>query len=255
MKSLLSLLFLLLACLATSAQETTSTNAFPGASETTTLGPIVVTASPLGRTSFDLAEPVNVLSGQELKQRSAPSLGETLSNEPGLSSSYFTVGASRPIIRGLADNRVLVLNNGTDIFDVSNISPDHAPTVTPLLAQSIEVVRGPATVLYGSSAIGGVVNVIDNRIATSTPLAPLTAEFAGRFDSTTLERSAAGWIDLALTKHLIFHLDGAITRTDNLHIPGYALSERIRRELSPTQQARGAAQRPNQHELKKRKQR
>jgi iron complex outermembrane receptor protein len=239
MKPFLSLLFLLFPWLFTSAQETTSSSAFPRPGGTT-LSPIVVTASPLGRTSFDLAEPVNVLTGQELKQRSAPSLGETLSNEPGLASSYFTVGASRPIIRGLADNRVLVLNNGTDIFDVSNISPDHAPTVTPLLAQSIEVVRGPATVLYGSSAIGGVVNVIDNRIATNTPLAPLTGELAGRFDSTTLERSVAGSIDFALTKHLIFHLDGAMTRTDNLHIPGYALSERIRRELSPTQQARGS---------------
>jgi iron complex outermembrane receptor protein len=207
----------------------------------TALNQIVVTGSPLGETAFDQAQPVSALTGRDLKLKLAPSLGETLKGEPGISSSYFTPGASRPIIRGLADNRVMVLNNGTDIFDVSALSPDHAPSVSPLLSQGIEVVRGPATVLYGSSAIGGVVNVIDNRIATSVPVEPISGEVNFRFDSATLERSGAASFDIALTKNWVFHMDGTTTRTDSLHIPDYALSDGFRRELVSEQKELGGS--------------
>jgi iron complex outermembrane receptor protein len=206
---------------------------------TSRLAEVVITADPLGRSAFDQAQPVSTLSGLPLKLKLAPSLGETLSGEPGITTSGYTTGASRPIIRGLADNRVLVLQNGTDIFDVSNLSPDHAPSVEPLAAQHIDVVRGPATILYGSSAIAGVINVIDNRIPTQVPARTVSGEIDGRFASATLERSGYAAFDIRATDHVVFHLDGTLLRADNLHIPGHALSPRVREGLSPEQRERG----------------
>lgn len=200
---------------------------------------VIVTASPLDRSAFDLAQPVSQITGLELKSRSATTLGEALDGEPGIAESGFTRGASRPIIRGQGDNRVRVLNNGTDIFDVSNLSPDHEPSVEPLISQSIEVVRGPATILYGSSAIGGVVNVLDNRVPTAAPDHGYAGELVGRMGYADFERSGAFTLDLAATKHLVFHFDGTRQFTDDLQVPGYALSPRLRQGLAPEQIARG----------------
>lgn len=202
-------------------------------------GRVIVTASPLDRSAFDLAQPVSQITGLDLKSRQATTLGEALDGEPGISASGFTHGASRPIIRGQADNRVRVLNNGTDLFDVSNLSPDHEPSIEPLISQSIEVVRGPATILYGSSAIGGVVNVIDNRIPTAVPDHGYAGELVGRMGYVDFERSGAFTLDLAATKHLVFHFDGTRQYTDDLQVPGYALSPRLRQGLAPEQIARG----------------
>ena len=200
---------------------------------------VVVTASPLDRSAFDTAQPVSQLSGLDLKSKQATTLGEALDGEPGIGQSGFTNGASRPIIRGEADNRVRVLNDGTEVFDVSNLSPDHEPSVEPLISQSIEVVRGPATILYGSSAIGGVVNVIDGRIPTAVPDHGYSGELIGRMGYVDFERSGAASLDLGLTKHLVFHFDGTKFFTDDLMVPGYALSPRIREGLAPEQIARG----------------
>ncbi len=201
---------------------------------------VVVTGSPLDRSAFDLAQPVSQLYGLDLKAKAATTLGDALDGEPGIAQSGFTHGASRPIIRGQADNRVRVLNDGTEVFDVSNLSPDHEPSVEPLLSSSIEVVRGPATILYGSSAIGGVVNVIDNRIPTALPLnGRIGGEFVGRMGYVDFERSGAGSIDLALTQHLVLHVDGARFYTDDLMVPGHALNDRLRRGLAPEQRALG----------------
>lgn len=197
---------------------------------------IVVTGSPLDRSGFDLAQPVSQLSGTDLKSKQATTLGEVLNSEPGISQSGFTNGASRPIIRGQADNRVRVLNDGTEVFDVSNLSPDHEPSVEPLTAQSVEVVRGAATILYGSSAIGGVVNVIDNRIPTALPdNGHYAGELVGRMGYVDFERSGAASLDLALGKHWVFHFDGTRQFTDDLMVPGYALSPRLRAHLAPSQ--------------------
>ncbi len=180
------------------------------------------------------------LSGLDLKAKKATTLGDTLNGEPGVSASGFTAGASRPIIRGQQDNRVRVLNNGTEIFDVSNLSPDHAPSVEPLISSSIEVVRGPATVLYGSGAIGGVVNVLDNRIPTALPAnGRFGGELIGRLGSVDLERSGAFSLDLAVTPHLVIHADGTRFYTNDLKIPDRALSNALRRDLSPDTLARG----------------
>ena len=160
---------------------------------------VVVTAGAIEHSETDTVESVTVLNGVELKQQNIATLGDALANEPGVAASGFSPGASRPIIRGLSDNRVRVLNNGTEVFDVSNLSPDHAPSVSPLLSQAIEVVRGPATILYGSGAIGGVVNVIDSRIPVEAPPTKFSGEVDGRFDSVDLERSGA--IALELARH------------------------------------------------------
>ena len=178
-----------------------------------------------------------MLNGVELKQQNVATLGDALANEPGVAASGFSPGASRPIIRGLSDNRVRVLNNGTEVFDVSNLSPDHAPSVSPLLSQSIEVVRGPATILYGSGAIGGVVNVIDSRIPVEALPTKFSGEVDARFDSVDLERSGAIALELAVTPHLVLHADGSIFRTDSRDVPGFALDERIRALLTPAQRA------------------
>ena len=205
------------------------------------LDPIVVTASPLPRSAFDLAQPVSVLEGRALQLRMQPTLGDTLDGEPGIAASHFTNGASRPIIRGLTDNRVLILQNGTDIFDVSNLSPDHTPSVAPLLSRKIEVVRGPATILYGSSAIGAVVNVIDNRVPTQALDRPFAMELDSRYASADTEFSGAFSIDFMPVRHLVLHVDGSLLTTNNVRIPGYALTPAIQSQLSPEQQARGNA--------------
>jgi iron complex outermembrane receptor protein len=130
---------------------------------------IVVTARPEAAALSDLAQPVGVLSGEELARSVRSSLGETLATQPGVSSTFFGAGASRPVIRGQGGNRVRILENGVSSSDASDTSPDHAVSLDPLAAMKIEVVRGPATLLYGSNAIGGVVNVLDDRIPDHLP--------------------------------------------------------------------------------------
>ncbi len=198
---------------------------------------IVVTGGAIEQSETDTAAPVTILSGNQLKQSAAPSLGDTLGSQPGIAASGFAPGASRPVIRGLADNRVRVLNNGTEVFDVSNLSPDHAPSVSPLLSQSIEVVRGPATILFGSGAIGGVVNITDNVIPVEQPPTALSGEVDGRFNSADLERSGALALTLSPFQHWVFHVEGSYLRTDDRSIPGFALDDRIRDELTPEQRA------------------
>ena len=121
---------------------------------------LTVTAVPLA----DFLQPTQVLSGDELVLKNAPTLGETLANELGVSSSYFGPAASRPIIRGLSGSRVTMLTDSASALDVSDVSPDHAVAIETLLADQVEVIRGPASLLYGSTAAGGIVNVVDSRI-------------------------------------------------------------------------------------------
>ncbi len=208
----------------------------PSPSQTAETERVVVTGGEI-LSSTDTAQTVTVLNGDALKQKAEATLGDTLSTEPGVAGSGFTAGASRPVIRGLADNRVRVLNNGTEVFDVSNLSPDHAPSVSTLLSQSIEVVRGPATVLFGSGAIGGVVNIVDNRIPVEAPSNRLSGELDGRYDSVDTERSGAGSVDLAITPHIVFHIDGSVQHLEDRDIPGYALVPAIQATLTPAQRA------------------
>ncbi|HEY6111452.1 MAG TPA: TonB-dependent receptor [Chthoniobacterales bacterium] len=198
---------------------------------------IVVSGGAIEHSETDTAQPVVILNENNMKLATAPTLGDTLAAQPGISASGFTPGASRPIIRGQADNRIRVLNNGTEVFDVSNLSPDHAPSVSTLLSQSIEVVRGPATILFGSGAIGGVVNVSDNLIPVEQPATAISGEVDGRFDSADLERSGAIALTLSPFQHFVVHAEGSFLRTDDRRIPGFALDERIRALLTPAQKS------------------
>ncbi len=191
------------------------------------LDEIVVTASPIERTLFEQAQPVSILSGDALKLNLAPTLGETLNNEPGVSSSYFGPAASRPIIRGLDGDRIRILQNGTNTLDASATSVDHAVSFDPVSAESIEIVRGPATLLYGPNAIGGVVNVIDNRIPDERIDRPVQGSIEGRSGSNNTERGGAFTLEGGV-RGFNWHLEGYTRATDELHIPGYARSERLR---------------------------
>jgi iron complex outermembrane receptor protein len=196
---------------------------------------VVVSGGEIESSETDKAQPVTILSEDNLKLHTEPTLGDTLATQPGVATSGYTAGAGRPVIHGQADNRVRVLNNGTELFDVSNLSPDHAPSVSTLLSQSIEVVHGPATILYGSGAIGGVVNVTDNLIPVEQPATMLSGEVDARFNSVDLERSGAMALTLSPFKHFVVHAEGSLLRTDDRSIPGFALDQRIRAELTPEQ--------------------
>jgi iron complex outermembrane receptor protein len=219
------------------AQDAVQPAASPKPAQTAETERVVVVGGAIEQSETDKAQSVTILNENNLKQKAAPTLGDTLNSEPGVAGSGFTPGASRPVIRGQADNRIRVLNNGTEVFDVSNLSPDHAPSVSALLSQSIEVVRGPATILFGSGAIGGVVNVADNVIPVEQPPTAVSGEVDGRFDSADLERSGAIALTLSPAKHWVFHAQASVLRTDDRSVPGFALDERIRATLTPAQLA------------------
>ena len=185
------------------------------------LEPLVITA-PLQESVSDSAVPVTVLSGDELRLKVGNSIGDTLKNELGISNQSFGPGVGTPVIRGQAGPRVRVLNNGIGSNDASAISPDHATSVEPLLAERIEVLRGPATLLYGSGAIGGVVNVIDNRIPTQMPDKLPGAALEQRFDSTSDETSTTMKLEGGYS-NFAFHLDGFYRNRNNLDIGGHAI--------------------------------
>ena len=130
---------------------------------------IIVTASPLERSIDEVITGHSILTGAELQDRLASTIGETLKLEPGLSSTSFGAGASRPIIRGQGGDRVRVLTNGIGSIDASSASPDHAVAVEPAQAERIEVLRGASLLRYGSSGSGGIVNVIDGRVPRDFP--------------------------------------------------------------------------------------
>jgi len=185
---------------------------------------IVVTAAPLNRSADDLTQPAVVLTGKDLLLKAEASIGETLANELGVSSTYFGPVAGRPVIRGQAGPRVSVLESGISALDVSDISPDHAVSIEPLFAERIEILRGPATLLYGSSAAGGVVNVIDNRIPETLPESTITGAFELRGDTAAGERTAVGRMDGG-SGIIAWHLDAFQRATEDIGIPGFATAD------------------------------
>lgn len=191
---------------------------------------IVVTATPLAEDRHGTAQPASVLAGDELLLALTPTLGETVAREPGVHSTYFGAGASRPVIRGLGGDRVQVLTDGLATLDASGLSEDHAVAIDPALSDQIEVVRGPATLLYGSGASGGVVNVVTSRIHDSVPAQP-EGHLELRGDTAHEERALAGRVDAGFGR-LALHLDGVWRDTEDYEIPGFAQSRNLREELA-----------------------
>lgn len=169
----------------------------------TSLPPVTVTGNPLG--SSELIAPAAQLSGAGLTLRSQSTLGETLDRLPGVSSTYFGPNASRPVIRGLDGDRIRILNNAGTALDVSNLSYDHAVAADPLTVERIEVLRGPAALLYGGNAIGGVVNIIDNRIPRQAAEGLLGKVDLG-YATGSREKSAAAMVE-ASNSRLGLHVD------------------------------------------------
>jgi len=183
---------------------------------------IVVRASGLHQYDLNMSTPVSVLAGDELSRKTAATLGDTLKYEPGVNSSYYGPVASSPILRGLDGPRVRVLSNGLDTADVSRVGPDHAVSAEALTTEQIEVLRGPATLLYGSGAIGGVVNVVDNRIPRQNRSA--TTQIEGRYGDVSDEKSYALTHDGG-TDQFAWHLDGFDRQSSDYQVPEFTNSE------------------------------
>lgn len=194
---------------------------------------IVVTGA-LPRSRQDLLSGVAVIQGVQLDRQLRASIGDTLARTAGVSSTSFGPTASRPVLRGLQGERVRLLSDGIGSIDVSNTSADHAAVVNPLLAERIEVLRGPQSLLYGSSAIGGVVNVIDRRIPTTVPSETVHVGAVGTWGSTANERVLAGTVEVALGGGFVGHVDGSFDQSDDLRIGGAALTPALQAEARRT---------------------
>ncbi|MEQ8378739.1 TonB-dependent receptor [Parvibaculum sp.] len=201
------------------AQEEAGEGAQVPVAEELPLKPLVVTASPLASPLDELAAPVDIVTRDDILASSATTLGALLGDLPGVSQSSFAAGASRPVIRGLDNTRVRVQENGIGAGDVSAVSEDHGVPIDPFAAERVEVVRGPATLRYGSEAIGGVVNVINNRIPKAIPKGGFEAEAGAAYDSVSHGRQAFGKMQAA-TGDVVWHGDAFARKSENYAIPG-----------------------------------
>jgi iron complex outermembrane receptor protein len=196
-----------------------------------TIGPDIIVTAPFERERFALPTAVGVLEGEALTREVRGTIGETLARQPGVTATFFGPNASRPILRGLDAERVRVLTDGIGSFDVSNTSVDHAVAANPLLADRIEILRGPAALLFGSGAIGGVVNMRDLRIPREVPDGPHVDANAG-IGTAARERNIAAALNLPLGGGFVAHVDGSFFESDNYRTGGFVFSENLRAEAA-----------------------
>lgn len=187
------------------------------------LDSIIVTANPLGLDSDSLATPASVLQGEELTLRRRGTLGELLEGEPGVHADTFGGGASRPVIRGQTAPRVKVLSDGSEIMDASGVSPDHVVTAETLLARRVEILRGPSALLYGGGAIGGVVNVLDDKIPTAVPENGFSGSVELLGSSAAKERAGAAGLTVG-AGNIAVRVEGARRRADDYRVPDWSSS-------------------------------
>ena len=198
-------------------------------------GDIVVTGR---RTrADDVLGDVSVLGGADLAASIRPTLGETLASQPGVSTSGSGPNVARPVLRGLSGDRIRILTDGIGSLDVSSSSSDHAVAINPLTADSIEVLHGPAALLYGSSAIGGVVNVVDARIPRRVPADGVSAQGILGLASAAREQLANGEVNVALGGNVVAHGDLNWTRNDDLRTGGFILARPLRRAAAASPDA------------------
>jgi len=188
----------------------------------------VIVVTGVRQKASDVLGGLSVLQSEDLVREMRPSIGETLARQPGVSATSFGPTASRPILRGLSGDRIRVLSDGIGSFDVSASSPDHAVAINPLTAERIEILRGPSSLLYGSSAIGGVVNVVDRRIPRTEPEDSFDASGLLEYGSAANERSANLSVDAEPVSHLVIHADGNWSKSDDLETGGHILTKDLR---------------------------
>jgi iron complex outermembrane receptor protein len=169
--------------------------------------------------------PISILNGRELSLKRENTLAETLNSIPGVSNSSFGPSIGRPMIRGMDSDRIKILQNGVNNLDASNLSFDHGVSIDPLIIEQIDVIRGPATLLYGGGAVGGVVNAIDHRIPKEK-LEGITGRGEVRYGGANLEQSNAAVVDVG-TGNFVMHFDAYNRDSKNLRIPGNAISNRL----------------------------
>jgi iron complex outermembrane recepter protein len=191
---------------------------------------VIVTSTALRESPLEVAQPTEVIAGDELRRQIASSIGETLAKELGVSSTYFGPTASRPVIRGLGGNRVQMLQDGLESLDVSSLSPDHAVTLESVVSQQVEIIKGPAALLYGSGAAGGLVNVVTNRVPVESADEPISGAVELRGDTASDERTGAATLNGG-NGPFAFHIDYFDRQTDDVEIPDFAQSDVLRRAL------------------------
>ncbi|MGZ8297345.1 MAG: TonB-dependent receptor [Allosphingosinicella sp.] len=191
---------------------------------------IIITG--FARNRDDVLSGTSVVSGAELARELRPTIGETLARQPGVSATSFGPNASRPVLRGFQGERVRVLTDGIGSLDASNTSVDHAVAINPLTAERIEVLRGPAALLFGSAAIGGVVNVIDARIPRRVPDEGVHVAAILSYGSAADERSANATIDVPIAGKWVVHADANYSKTGDLGIGGFVLSRDLRAQAA-----------------------
>lgn len=190
-------------------------------SEIHDMDPFIVNASIAPRSSRDMLNPATVVAGDRLEQEMASTVGAVLDGQPGVHSTSFGAGSSRPVIRGLEGVRLRIMESGVESGDLSSESPDHAVAIEPFFTERIEILRGASTLLYGSSAIGGVVNAIDKRIPRSFPEEGETINAMVDYNS-----AAEGWTFGALAtlpvEDFVFSFSYLDRHHNDYSIPGYA---------------------------------
>ncbi|MGB7371907.1 TonB-dependent receptor [Erythrobacter sp.] len=192
-------------------------------------GNILITTE--GLRDLDFIAGQDVLEPEEIQRNLSGQVGEVLSKVPGVSATSFAPGASRPILRGLDGERVRVLIDGVGTADAGNTSADHATAIEPLIVERIEVLRGPAALLFGSQAIGGVVNVIDRRIPASVPEGGFHVDALVAADSVSDLLSGGLSVDAAISDTVVAHFDGSYRDTDDVEIPGFQVAPELRADL------------------------
>ncbi|MEO0500196.1 MAG: TonB-dependent receptor, partial [Pseudomonadota bacterium] len=180
----------------------------------------LITVRAAGIDTLDVLPGTSVVEGLFLQRQLDGQIGEILDELPGVSATSFAPGASRPVLRGFQGERVRVLTDGIGTLDVSNTSADHAVPVDPLTAQSIEVIRGPASLLYGNQAIGGAVNVIDKRIPRAIPDEPVHFDARGGYASASELLETGASVDIAVGEQVALHFSGSYRNTDDLEVGG-----------------------------------
>ncbi|MBD8548519.1 TonB-dependent receptor [Sphingomonas sp. CFBP 8760] len=200
----------------------------PAARPSSTRGGDIVVTAPFRQSEADVLSGTSIVTGEELQRSLRPTIGETLARQPGVSATSFGPNASRPVLRGFQGERIRVLTDGIGSIDVSNTSVDHAVAINPLIAERVEVLRGPSALLFGSSAVGGVVNVIDTRIPRTVPENGYRLGGTATYGSAANERSGSAAADVAVGAGFVVHADGSYLKTDDLEIGGFALSREQR---------------------------